>query len=112
MNWQRLSALAFCLLFWAAVLLFLAGCEQRPGPTQPPSDAVPPGRGAPGSKATPYPMGDDLPVIVDAETGCQYIGYTGHGVTPRMSRYEDGKQRQLGCFEVIHMKNPMEGLNK
>lgn len=30
-----------------------------------------------------------LPMVTDPATGCQYLGYTGHGLTPRLDR--DGK---------------------
>lgn len=60
----------------ATVMIFvLAGCQQVEGNQQAPV-AVNVG-------------GDVLPIVTDPDTGCQYIGYTGHGLTPRLDR--DGK---------------------
>ena len=48
---------------------------------------------------------------MDSETGCQYLGYTGHGLSPRMSRYENGAQYHLGCYLKDTFVNPVTGNN-
>lgn len=38
-------------------------------------------------------------LVIDRETGCQYIGYTHHGLTPRMGSYDNmGTQYHVGCY--------------
>lgn len=52
-----------------------------------------------------------LPIVVDPGTGCQYIGYTGHGVTPRMV-WDERRQEmmQMGCrITEEPMVNPVTG---
>lgn len=91
------------------VLCLLAAC-QRAGdnPSQPrggtaerckaatmPESGCPP----PGSIGTAT---EAVPVFTDPDTGCQYLGYTGHGLTPRMQKHirnSDGSpyETQVGC---------------
>lgn len=106
-NWQRLLALSFVVLFWAVVIGALAGCARASDPRD---GTNAPGDTSPGPEDTFSDRGAG--VVTDNETGCQYVTMYGKGITPRMSRYEDGKQRQMGCIEQIHMTNPMEGLDK
>lgn len=47
------------------------------------------------------------PIYVDPVSGCQYVGYMGHGVTPRMSR-EGGNYHQMGCGDKLFV-NPVTG---
>lgn len=107
-NLGRLAAIAFCVIIWAAILT-LAGCARA---SDPPTGTDAPGDTSPPKDDPPFSDRHGVGVYVDPETGCHYLRSYGKGITPRMSNYENGKQRQLGCFEVIRMKNPMEGLNK
>lgn len=45
---------------------------------------------------TSPPSAGMSPVYVDTATGCQYLGYPGHGLTPRMTK-EGGNSHQMGC---------------
>lgn len=38
------------------------------------------------------------PVVVDEGTGCQYLGLSGHGLTPRMAYSRDGRYVHVGCL--------------
>lgn len=49
-----------------------------------------------------------LPVVIDQATGCQYISAYQKGTSPRMSRVENGKQYQIGCYvEDVVMIDPV-----
>jgi len=37
-------------------------------------------------------------VTIDRATGCHYLGSTAYAITPRMSRIENGRQYQVGCY--------------
>jgi len=79
------------------VVLLLFGCNSGPDNFNPVlSDG-------------PRSRGDHLVPYIDDGTGCQYIGYISHGLTPRMSEYRDGKQVQLGCRNTIKIVNPITG---
>lgn len=96
-------------IFLIAVTLALIGCAEQPrgdtvdtdctanpsscsdalGNTSPPKEAPIEAR---------YDTIDGLPIVTDARTGCQYIGYTGHGLTPRLVWDEEFKQFvPMGC---------------
>lgn len=95
------------------VLMLIAGCQRKGEATDTPVNRVSASGGASPAPEGPtlYRMRKDLPVIVDSETGCQYLGYTGHGLTPRMSRYENGAQYHLGCYLKDTFVNPVTGNN-
>lgn len=47
-------------------------------------------------------------VRIDRATGCHYLGSTAYTITPRMSRIENGRQYQVGCYvEDVVMKDPV-----
>lgn len=54
-----------------AVLLSLTACQRV--------DASEP-------KSRKFDVTDVLPIVTDPETGCQYIGYSSHGLSPRLDR--------------------------
>lgn len=111
-NWERLLAISFVVLFWAVVIGALAGCARASDPrdgTNAPGDTSP-AKERPFDREVFSDMG--VGIVTDNETGCQYLTIYAKGMTPRMGRYEDGKQRQMGCIEQIHMTNLMEGLDK
>lgn len=89
----------YAALVWLAILTVivgLSGCRVEPDPhniTATPANAL-----RDTSQRAVDVSGDDIPVFTDRETGCQYVGYIGHGLAPRMSRYTNGKQTQLGCY--------------
>lgn len=79
----------------------LSGCKQVDDPSQPRGGTT---EVRENSRAAlvPVPGAGDAPVYVDEATGCQYLGYTGHGLTPRMQkavRNSDGSryETQMGC---------------
>lgn len=91
----------FLLAFWAGVaVLLLSGCNRAPDAPAP--RAAVSSTSGDTSPPTADTTGEDIPVFTDRFTGCQYLGYTGHGLTPRMSRYVDGKQAQMGCYVTEH----------
>lgn len=47
-----------------------------------------------GKRASRIDIG--VPVFTDPATGCEYLGYTGHGLTPRMGK-KFGAYEHLGC---------------
>ncbi len=103
------------LLIIGAFLL-LSGCDKNPGAVSVgTANATAPGDASERRRALLVPVEgtvNDSGLYRDTETGCQYFSSWGHGLTPRMSRYEDGAQKQMGCFETLHMVNPVGGPNK
>lgn len=88
---MRVFRVAACLVLLMSAAP-LTGCE-RTIPADAPGDTSPDTRGA----VTPYvPPRRDVPVYVDPETGCQYLGYIGHGLTPRIVSI-NGFHTHKGC---------------
>lgn len=72
--------------------LLLGGCERAPGAS------ATPGSTSERQEAISEPVSAGvIPVEVDRATGCQYLGYTGHGLTPRMYYNTTGQYAQMGC---------------
>lgn len=88
------------LVAWVLVSLLivsaLAGCMRKDDPTIPGNEAA-----ATSGDTSPGGVGG-VPVWVDPATGCQYLGYTGHGLTPRLK--PDGSPMCPGPFV-----NPVTG---
>jgi len=68
-------------------VLILSGCQRGPD-TLPSPDEV--SRDALKRSADQTRRETGLPIVVDPENGCQYIGLSNHGLTPRLNEY--GKQ--------------------
>ncbi len=76
--WNKATIAALALAF----VFVLAGCEERAPGTNPARDAV-----ERSSYTSPASIGGtvgEVPIVTDLDTGCQYLGYVGHGITPRL----------------------------
>lgn len=79
-----------CLTVMAVMLV---GCERVPEY----STSAPPGTAKAIPEDTTYGQtSNGVHVVRDADTGCQYLGYEGHGLTPRNHKV-DGFIVQMGC---------------
>lgn len=84
------KAYVACLLVFAGML---CGCNgQPPAPVNPETKTRPLTSGYPELVET----GNGIPVLIDADTGCQYLQVTGRSLTPRMTNAL-GVYRQMGC---------------
>lgn len=89
------------VILWALILvlfLVIASCQRADVPASP-ADA--PGDTSPGqerlSEAEKLSREVKAPVYIDPVTGCQYLGYLSHGLTPRMARDRLGGMYHEGC---------------
>lgn len=100
---KRWSCLAdmFMIGVVVVVLLICTGCSRAD-----PADA--PGDTSPATRATHeeyiyqqeqfFSNRAGMQVVIDNETGCQYLGYVGHGLTPRLVWDEAHKAMMpMGC---------------
>lgn len=86
--------LALVAVALVLISLLLGGCS-RAGDTQKPG----------GTSTSPRDVivGAGMPVAVDQETGCQYLGYDSHGLTPRMEYVRgDSLNGGRGSVEYVH----------
>lgn len=91
-RWSFLLDMVIVFLVCAAAAS-LAGCSRVDATSEPPG-----GTTETQQRPDPYARsGEDLPIVVDPETSCQYIGYIGHGVTPRMYITKVGRYDHMGC---------------
>lgn len=96
-NEKRWSALVdlICVAIVLGTLSILAGCQRVDDPSTPRGGTTET-RESSRAALVPVPGAGDAPVYVDEHTGCQYLGYTGHGLTPRMTK-QGGNYHQMGC---------------
>lgn len=118
---ERQSNFKIDLALAGLAILFavcLGGCNAAPGEADTPSAASLAPRGtSPSSRDTEaYYRGEEqragedagTPILIDRATGCQYIQLYGNSLTPRMSRIENGKQYQVGCYvEDVVLTSPV-----
>lgn len=105
------KAILFYFLVMALVVIAavsLSGCAEKPRrgdvakdcSVDPSLCADAPGSTSPAKEApieAQYDTIDGLPIVTDARTGCQYIGYTSHGLTPRVVSV-NGILTHMGCY--------------
>lgn len=96
--------LALAAVALALLALLLGGCSKVEKGTDPLSKMLQdPGDTSP-AMVSPVGTGTAIreavgaPVVVDQGTGCQYLGYSGHGLTPRMAYSSDGRYVHVGCM--------------
>lgn len=111
--------LALAAVVLALLALLLGGCSAPPVDTSTAPEAV---KASVGTSPSPRDMDDyyqreeraaardaGMGVRIDRATGCHYLGSTAYTITPRMSRIENGRQYQVGCYveDVMPMQEPV-----